>query len=204
MKPVVIATKNAGKVREFASLFEKYDLQVKSLHDFPYIEEVEETGTTFEENAILKADSLCKQLGEIVIADDSGLMIDALNGKPGVHSARFAGEQKDDQANIQKVLEELKDVDETKRTARFYCALAVAFPEEDKQTVIVNGTCEGKIIDQPRGENGFGYDPIFYIEEMKNTMAELTKEEKNKISHRARALRKLEEKIPEWFLGEKG
>ncbi len=204
MKPVVIATKNAGKVREFASLFEKYDLQVKSLHDFPYIEEVEETGTTFEENAILKAESLCKQLGEIVIADDSGLMIDALNGKPGVHSARFAGEQKDDQANIQKVLEELKDVDETKRTARFYCALAVAFPEEDKQTVIVNGTCEGKIIDQPRGENGFGYDPIFYIEEMKNTMAELTKEEKNKISHRARALRKLEEKIPEWFLGEKG
>ncbi|MBO9130534.1 XTP/dITP diphosphatase [Bacillus sp. 165] len=203
MKTVVIATKNLGKVREFASLFEKYELQVKSLHDFPYIEEIEETGTTFEENAILKAESLCKQLEEIVIADDSGLIVDALNGKPGVRSARFAGEQKDDQANIQKVLEELKDVDKAKRTARFYCALAVAFPEEDKKTVIVNGTCEGKIIDQPRGENGFGYDPIFYIEEMKNTMAELTKEEKNKISHRARALRKLEEKIPQWFLGEK-
>lgn len=202
MKQVVIATKNVGKLREFAELFEKFDLEVKSLHDFPHIEEVEETGKTFEENAILKAEHLCKQLDEIVIADDSGLIVDALQGKPGVRSARYAGEEKDDQANIQKVLEGLKGISMEKRTARFYCALAVAFPQEDKKPLIVNGTCEGKILEQQRGENGFGYDPIFYVEEYKSAMAELSSDEKNKISHRGRALRKLEEKIPVWFLGE--
>ncbi|WP_000815896.1 non-canonical purine NTP pyrophosphatase, partial [Bacillus cereus] len=132
MKQVVIATKNVGKVREFAELFERFGLEVKSLHDFPHIEEVEETGETFEENAILKADSLCKQLNSIVIADDSGLIIDMLNGNPGVRSARYAGEPKDDHANIDKVLTELDGVSMEKRKARFYCALAVAFPEEDK------------------------------------------------------------------------
>ncbi|MGG3521968.1 XTP/dITP diphosphatase [Bacillus pseudomycoides] len=202
MKHVVVATKNMGKVREFAELFERFDLEVKSLHDFPNIEEVEETGETFEENALLKADSLCKQLNSIVIADDSGLIVDALNGNPGVRSARYAGEQKDDQANIDKVLTGLDGVSMEKRTARFYCALAVAFPEENKESVIVNGTCEGKILEQCRGENGFGYDPIFYVEEYKRAMAELTSDEKNEISHRGRALRKLEEKISAWFLEE--
>ncbi|MED1596040.1 MULTISPECIES: XTP/dITP diphosphatase [Bacillus] len=202
MKHVVVATKNIGKVREFAELFERFDLEVKSLHDFPNIEEVEETGETFEENALLKADSLCKQLNSIVIADDSGLIVDALNGNPGVRSARYAGEQKDDQANIDKVLTGLDGVSMEKRTARFYCALAVAFPEENKESVIVNGTCEGKILEQRRGENGFGYDPIFYVEEYKRAMAELTSDEKNEISHRGRALRKLEEKISAWFLEE--
>lgn len=141
-----------GKVREFAELFERFDLEVKSLHDFPHIEEVEETGETFEENAILKADSLSRQLNAIVIADDSGLIVDALNGKPGVYSARFAGEPKDDQANIDKVLQELNEVAFEKRKARFYCALAVAFPEGDKKPVIVNGTCEGFILEQRRGK----------------------------------------------------
>ena len=202
MKHVVVATKNIGKVREFAELFERFDLEIKSLHDFPHIEEVEETGETFEENALLKADSLCKQLNSIVIADDSGLIVDALNGNPGVRSARYAGEQKDDQANIDKVLTGLDGVSMEKRTARFYCALAVAFPEENKESVIVNGTCEGKILEQRRGENGFGYDPIFYVEEYKRAMAELTSDEKNEISHRGRALRKLEEKISAWFLEE--
>ncbi|WP_142315269.1 XTP/dITP diphosphatase [Bacillus pseudomycoides] len=202
MEHVVVATKNIGKVREFAELFERFDLEVKSLHDFPHIEEVEETGETFEENALLKADSLCKQLNSIVIADDSGLIVDALNGNPGVRSARYAGEQKDDQANIDKVLTGLDGISMEKRTARFYCALAVAFPEENKESVIVNGTCEGKILEQRRGENGFGYDPIFYVEEYKRAMAELTSDEKNEISHRGRALRKLEEKIPAWFLEE--
>ncbi|PED08361.1 non-canonical purine NTP pyrophosphatase [Bacillus pseudomycoides] len=202
MKHVVVATKNIGKVREFAELFERFDLEVKSLHDFPHIEEVEETGETFEENALLKADSLCKQLNLIVIADDSGLIVDALNGNPGVRSARYAGEQKDDQANIDKVLTGLDGISMEKRTARFYCALAVAFPEENKESVIVNGTCEGKILEQRRGENGFGYDPIFYVEEYKRAMAELTSDEKNEISHRGRALRKLEEKISAWFLEE--
>ena len=203
MKQVVIATKNAGKVREFERLFEKFDLEVKSLYDYADVEEAEETGDTFEENAIIKAEALSKQIQQIVIADDSGLIVDALNGKPGVRSARYAGENKDDEANMQKVLQGLENVPQEKRTARFYCALAVAFPEEDKKTVIVNGTCEGKILEQKRGDKGFGYDPIFYVEEFKRSMAELSPEEKNKVSHRGRALRKLEQKIPVWFLGEK-
>ncbi|WP_379965749.1 XTP/dITP diphosphatase [Ectobacillus sp. sgz5001026] len=198
MKQVVIATKNMGKVKDFEQLFAKYELEVKSLHDFPRIEEPEETGETFEANAIIKADSLCKQLGQVVIADDSGLMVDALFGNPGVRSARYAGEEKDDDANIQKVLEELNGVPEEKRTARFYCALAVVFPDQ-KEPILVNGTIEGTILEQPRGDNGFGYDPIFYVEELKKSMAELSREEKNKRSHRARALHKLEKKIPEWF-----
>ncbi|MDG4655335.1 XTP/dITP diphosphatase [Ectobacillus antri] len=200
MKDVVIATKNMGKVRDFELLFSRYGLRVKSLHDFPHIEEVEETGETFEANAILKAEALCKQLGHTVIADDSGLIVDALLGKPGVYSARYAGEPKDDQKNIEKVLDELTGVPKDKRKARFYCALAVAFADENKKPVIVNGTCEGTILEQPRGMNGFGYDPIFYVEEYKAAMAELSSEQKNTISHRGRALRKLEEKIPEWFL----
>ena len=118
MKHVVVATKNIGKVREFAELFERFDLEIKSLHDFPHIEEVEETGETFEENALLKADSLCKQLNSIVIADDSGLIVDALNGNPGVRSARYAGEQKDDQANIDKVLTELDGISMEKLPSR--------------------------------------------------------------------------------------
>lgn len=203
MKQVVIATKNAGKVREFEQLFGKFDLEVKSLYDYADVEEAEETGDTFEENAIIKAESLSKQIQQIVIADDSGLIVDALNGKPGVRSARYAGKEKDDEANMQKVLQGMENVPEEKRAARFYCALAVAFPEEDKKTVIVNGTCEGKILEHKRGDKGFGYDPIFYVEEFKRSMAELSSEEKNKVSHRGRALRKLEQKIPAWFLGEK-
>ena len=140
-----------GKVREFAELFERFDLEVKSLHDFPHIEEVEETGETFEENAILKADSLSRQLNAIVIADDSGLIVDALNGKPGVYSARFAGEPKDDQANIDKVLQELNEIPFDKRKARFYCALAVAFPEGIK-ACHCKWTCEGYILEQRRGK----------------------------------------------------
>ncbi|WP_416827572.1 XTP/dITP diphosphatase [Ectobacillus polymachus] len=198
MKQVVIATKNMGKVKDFEQLFAPYGLEVKSLHDFPLIEEPEETGETFEANAIIKANSLSKQLGQVVIADDSGLMVDALNGNPGVRSARYAGEEKNDEANLQKVLEDLKGVGMEKRTARFYCALAVVFPDQ-KEPVIVNGTIDGIILEQPRGDNGFGYDPIFYVEEMKRSMAELSRDEKNTCSHRARALYKLEKKIPEWF-----
>ncbi|MCP8967348.1 XTP/dITP diphosphatase [Ectobacillus ponti] len=199
MKQVVIATKNMGKAREFEQLFSRYGLEVKTLHDYPHIEEAEETGDTFEENAILKAEHLCGHLGEIVIADDSGLIVDALSGQPGVWSARYAGKEKNDEANLQKVLKEMEIVPEDKRKARFYCALAVAFPNADQKTFIVNGTCEGEIVREPRGTGGFGYDSIFYVTEKKKTMAELTPAEKNEISHRARALHKLEQKIAEWF-----
>ncbi|WP_199425637.1 XTP/dITP diphosphatase [Thermaerobacillus caldiproteolyticus] len=190
MKEVIIATKNAGKAKEFQTLLAKKGVEVKSLLDFPHCPDVEETGHTFAENAILKAETMAEYFHTMVIADDSGLSIDALGGRPGVYSARYAGEEKDDQANIAKVLEELKEVPLEKRTARFHCALAVAMPH--RRTVVVEGTCEGYITEESRGENGFGYDPIFYVPQKGKTMAELTKEEKNEISHRANALAKLE------------
>ncbi|NSL51560.1 XTP/dITP diphosphatase [Calidifontibacillus erzurumensis] len=190
---ILIATKNIGKVNEFQALFEKKGIRVKSLLDYPESIDVEETGSSFAENAKLKAEAFAKQFNKVVIADDSGLCVDALNGSPGVFSARYAGEEKDDEANLQKVLEELKGVPFEKRTARFHCVLAVAFP--NKKTKIFEGTCEGYIAEEPVGENGFGYDPIFYLPNLKKTMAQLTTEEKNQISHRARALKKLQENL---------
>ncbi|MGB3565817.1 MAG: XTP/dITP diphosphatase [Priestia megaterium] len=189
MREIIIATKNAGKVKDFETLFSPKGFKVKSLLDFPEIEDVEETGVTFAENATLKAEAISSALNTPVIADDSGLAIDALNGEPGVYSARYAGESKDDNANIEKVLQKLNDVPFEKRTARFHCALAIAVP--GKRTEIVEGTCEGHILEEKRGENGFGYDPIFFIEKWRCSMAELTKEQKNQISHRANALKRL-------------
>ncbi|GAB1807065.1 XTP/dITP diphosphatase [Priestia megaterium] len=189
MREIIIATKNAGKVKDFETLFSPKGFKVKSLLDFPEIEDVEETGVTFAENATLKAEGISSALNKPVIADDSGLAIDALNGEPGVYSARYAGENKDDNANIEKVLQKLNDVPFEKRTARFHCALAIAVP--GKRTEIVEGTCEGHILEEKRGENGFGYDPIFFVEKWRCSMAELTKEQKNQISHRANALKRL-------------
>jgi XTP/dITP diphosphohydrolase len=190
MKEVIIATKNPGKAREFEHIFAPRGIVVRTLLDFPEIPEVEETGSTFEENAILKAEAVSRVLGKMVIGDDSGLIVDALEGKPGIYSARYAGEQKNDQDNIDKVLSELKNVPEEKRSARFYCALAVAAPFQE--TVTVSGTCEGRILEEPRGTNGFGYDPVVFVPEVGAAMAELASDEKNKISHRANALRKLD------------
>ena len=189
MREIIIATKNAGKVKDFETLFSPKGFKVKSLLDFPEIEDVEETGVTFAENATLKAEAISSALNKPVIADDSGLAIDALNGEPGVYSARYAGENKDDNANIEKVLQKLNDVPFEKRTARFHCALAIAVP--GKRTEIVEGTCEGHILEEKRGENGFGYDPIFFVEKWRCSMAELTKEQKNQISHRANALKRV-------------
>lgn len=189
MREIIIATKNAGKVKDFETLFSPKGFKVKSLLDFPEIEDVEETGVTFAENATLKAEAISSVLNKPVIADDSGLAIDALNGEPGVYSARYAGENKDDNANIEKVLQKLNDVPFEKRTARFHCALAIAVP--GKRTEIVEGTYEGHILEEKRGENGFGYDPIFFVEKWRCSMAELTKEQKNQISHRANALKRL-------------
>ncbi|AQU76018.1 XTP/dITP diphosphatase [Priestia megaterium] len=189
MREIIIATKNAGKVKDFETLFSPKGFKVKSLLDFPEIEDVEEMGVTFAENATLKAEAISSALNKPVIADDSGLAIDALNAEPGVYSARYAGENKDDNANIEKVLQKLNDVPFEKRTARFHCALAIAVP--GKRTEIVEGTCEGHILEEKRGENGFGYDPIFFVEKWRCSMAELTKEQKNQISHRANALKKL-------------
>ncbi|MFF5994420.1 XTP/dITP diphosphatase [Lysinibacillus sp. KU-BSD001] len=193
MKQVVIATKNKGKAKDFEALFSPLGYEVVTMFDVAPDMEIEETGTTFEENAVLKAETLAKALHTIVIADDSGLAVDALDGAPGVYSARYAGDH-DDEANIVKVLENLAGVPEEKRTARFMCALAIAGPALETTTVF--GTCEGIILEEKRGTNGFGYDPIFFVPELNRSMAELTPEEKGAISHRGNAIRKLADLLP--------
>ena len=197
MNEIIIATKNKGKAKEFEQLFGPKGIQVRTLLDFPTLEDVEETGTTFAENAALKAETISRAIGKMVIADDSGLVVDALGGKPGVFSARYAGETKSDDANIDKVIQELATIPNQERTARFCCALAVATPNRKTQTFF--GTCEGVILDERRGTNGFGYDPIFFVREKKKSMAELSSEEKNLISHRASAIKELEKYLEEFL-----
>ncbi|MFY0743563.1 XTP/dITP diphosphatase [Solibacillus silvestris] len=196
MKQVVIATKNKGKAKDFEALFGPFGYEVVTMFEVAPDVEIEETGTTFEENAILKAETLAKMLGQIVIADDSGLAIDALNGEPGVFSARYAGDH-DDEANMVKVLKNMKDVPEDQRTARFCCALAIAGPNMETKTVF--GTCEGMIAHEKKGTNGFGYDPIFYVPALEKHMAELSAEEKGAISHRGNAIRKLALQLAEFL-----
>jgi XTP/dITP diphosphohydrolase len=196
-KRVIIATKNRGKAKEFQHMFAPYGYEVQTLLDLPHIEDVEETGETFEENAILKAETVAQELGELVIADDSGLAIDALEGRPGVYSARYAGEEKSDEANMEKVLHELEAVEGTDRTARFHCVLAIAGPNRETRTV--TGTCEGMILQEKRGTNGFGYDPIFFVPTLQKSMAELSPDEKSQISHRGNALKKLKNIISDFI-----
>lgn len=189
MDRIVIASGNQGKIREFRQLFSKYGIETIAMNDLDEtLPDVEETGDTFEENARLKAETISDIIQVPVLADDSGLEVDALNKRPGVYSARYAGEQKDDQANLQKVLNELEGKED--REARFVCVLALARP--GKETVYKRGTCEGQIGLEPQGENGFGYDPVFYPEGFDRTMAQLSSDEKNRISHRSNALKQLE------------
>ena len=189
MKQIIIATKNKGKAKDFEALFNPIGYEVKTLHDVAEEMEIEETGTTFEENALLKATSLANHLQCMVIADDSGLEIDALDGRPGIYSARYAGEEKSDEENIDKVLKELEGIKESEKTARFVCAIAVASP--NKEPFTVRGTCEGIIATERKGTNGFGYDPIFYVPSEQKMMAELSAEQKGAISHRGNAIKKL-------------
>lgn len=198
MKKILIATKNKGKVAEFETLFKNYGIEVMSLLDLSDdIKDVEETGETFAENARLKAEEISSILNEPVLADDSGLIIDALNGRPGIYSARYAGLAKNDQDNNDKVLNELKNVPIEKRTARFVCVLAVAIPGEE--TFFVTGYCEGKISFSETGSNGFGYDPLFIPEGYTTTMAEISATEKNKISHRSQAIVELDEWLKKYI-----
>lgn len=189
MKDILIATKNKGKAKDFESIFGPLGYTVKTLDDVASHLDVEETGSTFEENAILKAEALANELNTIVIADDSGLEVDALNGEPGIYSARYAGEAKSDDANMDKLLTNLEEVPAEERTARFVCAIALAQP--GKETVTYRGTCEGVIAKERRGEYGFGYDPIFFVPAQNKMMAELTPEQKSAISHRGAAIQKL-------------
>ena len=192
LKQIVIATKNKGKAKDFEAIFSPLGYEVVTMFDVAPDTEIEETGTTFQENAILKAESLAQALNTIVIADDSGLEVDALNGEPGVYSARYAGDH-DDEANIVKVLEKMQGVPTPERTARFVCCIAMAGP--NLETVTFMGTCEGVIAEQKVGENGFGYDPIFYVPLLSRTMAQLTAEEKGNISHRGNAIRLMQSEL---------
>ncbi|MGR3742076.1 XTP/dITP diphosphatase [Companilactobacillus sp. DQM5] len=195
---IVIATNNVGKAKEFSELFKKYNLEIETLNDYPEFGDIPETGETFEENAKIKAHTVAKKLKVPVLADDSGLEVDALNGQPGVYSARYAGDH-DFAANNAKLLSELGGIPLEKRTARFVSTLVLAHPEDENKDVIVSGSVEGLISIFPEGENGFGYDPLFYIPKLKKTMAEMSMEQKNSLSHRARALEKLEKSMPDWI-----
>ena len=196
---IVVATKNAGKAREFAAMFAQEGVRVKTLLDFPELPDVAETGSTFEENARIKADSYARALELPVLADDSGLMVDALGGKPGVFSARYAGKGHNDAANNAKLMAELGDVPASERTAQFHSTLVFAKPNRPDADLVVDGDVNGVIIGVPRGDNGFGYDPYFYVPQFDKTLAEMTADEKNAISHRGNALKALDKVWRQWY-----
>lgn len=186
---IVLASRNKHKIKELSTLFEReFALPVSGIdgYDFP---DVVEDGETFEANAIKKAKAVAKTVKLPVVADDSGLVVEALDGAPGVHSARYAGEHGNDAANNQKLLEQLRGVPEENRGAAFICVLAMVVPGKDP--IVVRGECQGQIVFHPRGTNGFGYDPLFALKNNTVTMAELSPEEKDKVSHRGRALQAL-------------
>ncbi|AHF10862.1 MULTISPECIES: XTP/dITP diphosphatase [Dehalobacter] len=185
---VLLATMNKGKVMELEELLNDEKIEILSLSDLPNYQEVEESGSTFAENAFIKARAACAAGKMITLADDSGLEVDALAGAPGIFSARYAGEPKNDEHNIEKLLTDLEGVPEENRTARFRCALAIICP--DGQEYLTEGSVEGRILTERIGTGGFGYDPVFYLPDLQKTMAELSLDEKNCLSHRARAFAK--------------
>ncbi|NOZ07126.1 MAG: XTP/dITP diphosphatase [Chloroflexi bacterium] len=183
---LLIATHNQGKIREYKHLLAGIPFRLVGLDEVGIFHDVEETGDTFSENAILKAQAYSRESGLLTLADDSGLEVDALLGEPGVRSSRYAGPGAGDPERIAFLLQKLAQAESPVRTARFRCVIAIAQPAGE--TVTAEGTCEGVIADTPRGSGGFGYDPIFYLPDQGCTMAELSSEAKNQISHRARAV----------------
>jgi len=194
LNKIVLASNNAGKAREITEILKTYGISVVPQSDFG-VPEIPETGLTFVENALLKARNACHHTGLPAIADDSGIEIDALQGRPGIYSARYSGEGASDEANLQKALTELKDIPEAQRGARFQCLMVLLEHENDPTPLICQGAWEGRILTEPQGENGFGYDPIFYVPEHQCSSAQLTADQKNALSHRGKALKILAEKI---------
>lgn len=193
MKKVIFATGNEGKMKEIREILGDLDIELLSLKDAGIHADIVEDGKTFEENAQIKARTVCSLTGEIVLADDSGLEIDYLNKEPGIYSARYMGEDTSYRIKNANLIERLNGVPNEKRTARFVCAIAAAFPDGTMKTV--RATMEGRIGYEEKGENGFGYDPIFYLPEYGCTSAELSMEEKNKISHRGKALKAIKDEL---------
>ena len=196
MEEIIIATKNKGKLKEFSRMLAPLGYSVVSAEEAGFTDEIEETGATFAENAAIKAHAIARACGKAAIGDDSGLCVDALGGAPGVYSARYAGEGHNDEANIAKLLKNMRDVPDGACAAHFECAIVCAFP--DGREICARGRCDGEILHEKHGEGGFGYDPIFGVSSGKS-FGELSPEEKDKISHRGRALAKLVT-----LLGEKG
>lgn len=194
MQKIVLATNNQGKVNELQTLLADAGFNIVAQKEFN-VPDVDETGLTFIENAILKARHTAKLTGLPAIADDSGLVVDALNGAPGIYSARYAGCHGNDKLNNQKLLSQLHNVPTEKRTAYFYCALVFMRHDNDPTPIICLGKWHGLILNQEQGEGGFGYDPLFYIPELDCTAAQLSKEHKSQISHRGQALKQLITKI---------
>lgn len=194
MKEIVVATTNKGKLKEISAMLEKLGIEVKSIKDvLGYNPDIEETGTTFTENAVIKAETVMNMIHMPTLADDSGLEVDALDKQPGIYSSRFMGEDTSYDIKNQWIIDAVKDKED--KTVRFVCAMALAIPDEETKTFL--GTFEGEINDCIDGENGFGYDPIFYYPPLKKTSAVMTMEEKNKVSHRAKALKALYDYLEE-------
>lgn len=194
MDTIVIATNNQNKAREFREMFADKNIDFKTLADFPELGKIIENGESFEENATIKAQAIFERTNLAVLADDSGLEVPALNNEPGIHSARYAGDH-DDDANNKKLLAKLGDSD--KRDAKFVTCLVLLNQHGEK--FVVYGTIEGTILKAPRGDNGFGYDPLFYVPSKKKTMEEMSDHEKNEISHRGNAIKQLYSKFDEWW-----
>ncbi len=194
---LLIGSKNTNKINEISVILKNIDVEIKSLSDLPEIDDVEETGTTFEANAMLKAEAWAKASGFVTIADDSGLCVDALEGAPGVYSARYAGLDKDYAANNEKLLKTLENIPDELRNAHFVTVIACATPE--KTLFTVTGTVEGMITRELRGDNGFGYDPLFFYPPENATFAEMPAHKKNKLSHRFRALEAFAAKFTDFF-----
>lgn len=199
MQKLLIATHNPGKIREYQSLLADLPLTVTSLEAEGIVVDVEESGSTFTENALLKACTFARLSGLWTWADDSGLEVDALQGAPGVYSARYAGPGASDRDRYLKLLDALRTVESERRTARFRCVVAICRP--DGIAITTEGSVEGRILDAPRGEGGFGYDPVFYLPELGATMAELTRATKNRISHRGQAARAAKERLSDLMKG---
>lgn len=195
MKQIVLASNNPGKVREINELFSGPDLEIVPQSQFG-VPDVEETGLTFVENALLKARSTAQFTGQPTIADDSGLEVDALNGEPGIYSARYAGTSANDRENLDRLLERMEGLPDARRIARFQCLMVYLEHWQDPTPLICQGTWYGRILRQPCGQNGFGYDPVFYVPTHDCSAAELAPEIKNVLSHRGQALRQLVQRLP--------
>jgi XTP/dITP diphosphohydrolase len=197
---ILLATNNQHKISEISQILIGLPVDLRTLAEYPELSDIPETGNTFEENALIKARACFDHTGLLSLADDSGLEVDALNGEPGVHSARYSGVPHDYAGNNRKLLDEMKDISAEQRTARFRCVIALVGKnrEEEYFEHCFHGICEGMIIDQLRGTQGFGYDPLFFIPSLQKTMAELDPAVKNQISHRADALKKFKSYIESW------